>query len=115
MSTKKKGRTTAFVPRLLVHGVIAGVVPACALVGCGGGVAGSDEGGTDGGLEGGADVFRGVAAVAYPAYESGAPDGGLDAEAGAESGADSNGQDTGIDVFHGVAAVAYPAYEAGTG
>ena len=114
MATRKRSRKTAFVPRLLVRTAIAGVVPACALVGCGGGVStGSDGGGSDADTDvmadGVADVFHGVAAVAYPAYESGIPD-------VRDTGAtDTGAKDTGIDVFHGVAAVAYPAYEAGKG
>ena len=111
----RKRHKYAFVPKLLVRTVIAGVVPACALAaadGCGGTTtttSSKDAGhGTDSGL--GSDAVFTVAAVAYPAYESGAPEtGGPDGHT--DGGSDAN---TGPDVF-GVAAVAYPAYEAGTG
>ena len=118
----KKGRRYAFVPRLLVRTAIAGVIPACALAaadGCGGSTTSvSKDAGKDvfygvaavayPAYEAGADVF-GVAAVAYPAYESGTP------ETGSDSGSESGIKDAGgVDVF-GVAAVAYPAYEAGSG
>ena len=90
---KSKLRRSAFVPRILVRGAaLASVIPACALGACG-----SDSTGTmtDAGSE---SALLGVAAVAYPAYETGAPDAGDDARP---------------DVFFGVAAVAYPAYESG--
>ena len=103
-------RKYAFVPKLLVRTVMVGVVPACALAGanaCGGSTTTSSS--KDGGHVGdsGADVIFSVAAVAYPAYESGVPETG-----GHDTG---GGTDAAPDVFFGVAAVAYPAYEAGTG
>jgi hypothetical protein len=112
MATKKH-RKYAFVPKLLVRTVIAGVVPACALAaadGCGGTTTttgSSKDAGhvTDSGS--GADIGFTVAAVAYPAYESGVPETGTHDTGG-------NDASTGPDVF-GVAAVAYPAYEAGPG
>jgi hypothetical protein len=112
MATKRKSPRSAFVPRVLVKTVIAGVVPACAVLACGGTQTAADAGnetgsGTDA-TEG--DVFRGVAAVAYPAYEAGRDVGGSD---GALDGSIDGTVD--MDVFHGVAAVAYPAYEAGKG
>ena len=107
MATKKH-RKYAFVPKLLVRTVIAGVVPACALAaadGCGGTTSNpsSKDAGhvTDSGFAV-ADIGFTVAAVAYPAYESGMP----------ETGAQDTG---GNDAVFGVAAVAYPAYEAGPG
>lgn len=106
-----KPRRYAFVPKLLVRTVVAGVIPACALAGanaCGGTTSSpsNKDGGhvTDSGFSV-ADVGFTVAAVAYPAYESGVP----------ETGGHDTGTDAGADVFFGVAAVAYPAYEAGTG
>jgi hypothetical protein len=93
----KRTRRSAFVPRLIVKTAIVGVIPACA-VGCGS----SDtpapvaDAATD-------SLPFGVAAVAFPAYDAGAPPeaGPVDASGGLP------------DVFLGVAAVAYPAYEAG--
>jgi hypothetical protein len=83
MANKKKPRRSAFVPRLLIPAAaIVSVVPACTLAAC----------------SSSSQTFS-VAAVAYPAYEAGAPD----------------GSDAAPDVFLGVAAVAYPAYEAGAG
>jgi hypothetical protein len=128
---KSKLRHTAFVPRVLLRGAaLASVIPACAVAACGSDSTGSTaDAGADSVLlgvaavaypayESGApdarndarpDVFLGVAAVAYPAYESGAPDGKADAPDGASDAP------TRPDVFLGVAAVAYPAYEAGRG
>jgi hypothetical protein len=119
----KRARRYAFVPRLLVRTAIAGVIPACALAattdGCGGSTSSVKDAGKDvfygvaavayPAYEAGGDAIFSVAAVAYPAYEAGVPEGGKDA--GSDSGIKDGG---GIDVF-GVAAVAYPAYEAGTG
>jgi len=110
----RKRHKYAFVPKLLVRTVIAGVVPACALAaadGCGGTTTSpgstKDAGHvTDSGY-GVADIGFTVAAVAYPAYESGVPETGAHDTGATDAGA-------GPDVF-GVAAVAYPAYEAGTG
>ncbi|HEY5239920.1 MAG TPA: hypothetical protein VIJ22_00580 [Polyangiaceae bacterium] len=105
----RKPRKYAFVPKLLMRTVIAGVIPACALAaadGCGGSTTStsSKDGSTDGAPDTG---FFGVAAVAYPAYESGVPETGSKDSSAKDSG-------TGFDAF-GVAAVAYPAYEAGPG
>lgn len=93
----KRTRRSAFVPRLIVKTAIVGVIPACA-VGCGSSdtPAPAADAAPD-------SLPFGVAAVAYPAYEAGAP-----SEAG--PGDASGGLP---DVFLGVAAVAYPAYEAG--
>ena len=88
----KKMRRTAFVPRLLIKTAIVGVIPACA-VGCG-----SSDNPSPAADAAPDSLPFGVAAVAYPAYEAGAPN---DATSGVP------------DVFLGVAAVAYPAYEAG--
>jgi hypothetical protein len=103
--TTKKHRKSAFVPRLLVRTALMSVIPACAL-GCGSGDTTSppptDAAKTDTGP-------FGVAAVAYPAYETGIPDGKGDTPADT-----TVTPDAGKDVF-GVAAVAYPAYEAGAG
>jgi hypothetical protein len=93
-----------------VRTAIVGVVPACALgvvagtVGC----SSSDSGPTtsDTGI-------YGVAAVAYPAYETGVPDVRNDGSGDAPGEASDGGADA-PDVF-GVAAVAYPAYETGAG
>lgn len=105
MTVKKRAKKSAFVPDVLVRSAIAGVIPACALLACGGSaVEVGDGGGESGSGDSGSDVFRGVAAVAYPAYEAGKGDTGLD-----------GATDAGQDVFRGVAAVAYPAYEAGEG
>jgi hypothetical protein len=117
----RKPRKYAFVPRLLVRTAMASVVPACAIAGvdaCGGSTGTLSDAGKG-------DVFQGVAAVAYPAYESGADVFGVAAvaypayEAGLEGGKDSGGdtgiKDTGGPEIFGVAAVAYPAYEAGPG
>ena len=93
--TTKRIRRSAFVPRLIVKTAIVGVIPACA-VACGS----SDQPAPT--ADAGVDApFLGVAAVAYPAYEAGPPDGSVDASQERP------------DVFLGVAAVAYPAYEAG--
>jgi hypothetical protein len=93
----KKVRRSAFVPRLVVKTAIVSVIPACALA-CGS----SDSPGPA--VDAAPDqVAFGVAAVAYPAYEAGAP-----REASAPSDASTQ-----PDVLFGVAAVAYPAYEAG--
>jgi len=108
MAAKKRAKKSAFVPEVLVRSAIAGVIPACALVACGGGTVDVGDGGGESGGDSGSDVFRGVAAVAYPAYEAGRVDTGID-------GADTGAIDGGRDVFLGVAAVAYPAYEAGKG
>jgi hypothetical protein len=100
----KKPRKYAFVPRLLAQTAFVGVVPACALAaidGC------SSSSGPTQAIDSG---FQGVAAVAYPAYESGAPEAGSDAPTDAPSDVSTT-----PDVFMGVAAVAYPAYEAGVG
>ena len=108
---KRKPRKYAFVPRLLVRTAIVGVVPACALGaidGCGGSTSTPSK-------DAGHDVFQGVAAVAYPAYESGVPETGGGEAGSQESGADSGIKDTGLPEIFGVAAVAYPAYEAGPG
>jgi hypothetical protein len=90
---------------MLARTVVVGVIPACALAGanaCGGATTASST--KDGGhvSDSGADAVFTVAAVAYPAYESGVPDTG-------------GSGDAAPDTFFGVAAVAYPAYEAGTG
>jgi hypothetical protein len=124
MGTKKTARS-AYVPRLVLRGAaVVSVIPACAILACGGAEAPGPS--ADAGMD---TVQLGVAAVAYPAYESGVPDAQRDApftvaavaypayESGApdgEAGADV-GSDVGSDVFLGVAAVAYPAYEAGSG
>lgn len=115
----RKPRKYAFVPRLLVRTALASVIPACALAaadGCGGATSTPKDAGRDvfqgvaavayPAYEAGTDAIFGVAAVAYPAYESGAPDGQVDGSGGADSGSDA---------IFGVAAVAYPAYEAGSG
>ncbi len=99
---RKRPRKYAFVPRLLLRTAIVGVIPACAL-GCG-----SDDSKGPPVTDAGKDTIFGVAAVAYPAYETGTPDGKAD------SPGDSTAPDGGKDVF-GVAAVAYPAYETGAG
>jgi hypothetical protein len=121
----RKTRRSAYVPRLVLRGAaVVSVIPACAVLACGGAEAPGPS------ADAGADAVQvGVAAVAYPAYESGVPDARLDApfsvaavaypayESGApdgEAGADANA-DAGMDAFFGVAAVAYPAYEAGNG
>jgi len=75
----KKRRKSAFVPRLLVRTAIVGVIPACA-AGCGasGGPtppfgyadAGAKDGSGNAQPEAG---FDGVASVAYPSNEGGAP------------------------------------------
>ncbi len=113
MAANRKTGKSAFVPRLLVRGAIAGVIPACAVVACGGGeTATTDAGASDAGP----DRFPlGVAAVAYPAYESGAPEASVDGGALGDAGPDASIQDAAPapDVFLGVAAVAYPAYESG--
>jgi len=117
MAAKKRQRRSAFVPKLLVRTAVASVVPACAL-GCGGSTTTMTDGGGD-------DVFHGVAAVGYPAYDASKDqrsDFGVAAvaypayEAGNDAGQDTGtGGDAKPDVFFGVAAVAYPAYEAGSG
>jgi hypothetical protein len=129
----KKPRKSAFVPRVLVRTAIVGVIPACA-VGCGGsgsptvstdggsnnegvGVAAYDAAGFDGvgaqaydasGQDGGAakpdGPFLGVAAVAYPAYEAGVPDGT------APGSGDAGATDARPDAFHGFV-LAVTAYE----
>ena len=98
-------RKTAFVPRLLVRTALMSVVPACAL-GC------SDSASTGPGVTD-TGIF-GVAAVAYPAYETGTPDTKTDGTTDAKGDAtgDTTTDSGGKDVF-GVAAVAYPAYETG--
>ena len=137
-----KSRRTAYVPRLFLRGAaIVAVVPACAaaVVACGGNVA--TQAVSDSGSGDAADTGIGftVAAVAYPAYESGVPplDAGVadvafgvagdaffgvaaDAFGVADSGyvpdADAGPGDSATDsTVFGVAAVAYPAYEAGNG
>jgi hypothetical protein len=137
--SKSKFRRTAFVPRVLWRGAaLASVIPACAAIACGSDSTGSS---TDSGPSSGfSSGFPGVAAVAYPAYESsgrgsgassgsgGAPDvflGGGDVAVGAYGNDAPDAQPdvpdgasdapTRPDVFLGVAAVAYPAYEAGRG
>jgi hypothetical protein len=95
--TAREQRKSAFVPRLLVRTAIASVVPACA-VACGSGSSGpapSTDAATD-------SIPFSVAAVAYPAYESGVPDANTDG--GSDAAPDSR-----------FFAVAYPAYEAGNG
>src|SRR5262249_44632626 len=109
-ASPKRSRRTAFVPRLLVRTALAGVVPACALVGASG-AAGCSSDSSGGPTDTG---FLGVAAVAYPAYETGVHDGGGDGTSDAPSDGSDGGADTTPDVF-GVAAVAYPAYETGAG
>ncbi len=99
---QKKTRRSAFVPRLLLRTAIVGVIPACAL-GCG------DDTSTGPAVDAAKDTIFSVAAVAYPAYETGTPDG-----KGDSPGDTKITPDGGKDVF-GVAAVAYPAYEAGAG
>ncbi len=106
-STPKRARRSAFVPRLLVRTALVGVVPACALAATTGCSSGDNPAPTDSG-------YLGVAAVAYPAYETGVPDTRTDGTGDAPSDASDGDADTAPDVF-GVAAVAYPAYEAGTG
>jgi hypothetical protein len=125
---KAKTRKSTFVPRIVVRTAVVAVVPACAAaVACGGSTSTSAG-------DSGADQFVvGVAAVAYPAYESGAPDvylgvfaafdasgpdGNRPVDAGGER--DAGPTDAKPDIFtsvaidaFGVAAVAYPAYEAG--
>jgi hypothetical protein len=116
-----KSRRTAYVPRLFLRGAaVVAVVPACAaaVVACGGNVAAhavADSGGDTG-------IFS-VAAVAYPAYESGVPP--FDAGVADVSFADSVAIDAyGVaDVSFGVAADAFgvadvgyrPDAEAGSG
>ena len=90
---RSRARRSAFVPRLLVRTAIVGVIPACAM-GCGSSETPAPV--ADAGVDA---PFLGVAAVAYPAYEAGAPDALVDAPPDV--------------MFLGVAAVAYPAYEAG--
>jgi hypothetical protein len=116
-----KTRRSAYVPRLVLRGAaVVSVIPACAVLACGGSEVSGPS--ADSGMDA---VQVGVAAVAYPAYESGLPDVRLDApfsvaavaypayESGAPDG--EAGADVGSDAFLGVAAVAYPAYEAGQG
>jgi hypothetical protein len=121
--TAKIRRKSSFVPRIVMRTAVVAVVPACAAaVACGGETGSGADAGSD-------HVVLGVAAVAYPAYESGTPDvfygvfaayeaglpppdSGPDQEAGPSKDANPD-HATGIDAPFGVAAVAYPAYEAG--
>jgi hypothetical protein len=141
--TAKKHRKSAFVPRLLVRTAVVGVVPACAIASASG-ACGADQGSVaflaydasqecrgfgctsddSSALDASRDSFDGVAAVAYPPYESGipsdaSPSDGLLSVADTAYPSDAN-TDGGSDArpdsrFFGVAAVAYPAYEAGNG
>jgi hypothetical protein len=90
----KRARRSAFVPRLLVRTAIVGVIPACAM-GCGSSATPAPV--ADAGVDA---PFLGVAAVAYPAYEAGAPDGALDV----------GPADARPDAFHGFV-LAVTAYE----
>jgi hypothetical protein len=118
----RKPRKYAFVPRLLVRTAVASVIPACAVAvadGCGGATTTAAKDGGQGDVflgvaavgypayDARSDVFVGVAAVAYPAYEAGVPEAGVKDAAAKDTSAP--------DVGFGVAAVAYPAYEAGSG
>jgi hypothetical protein len=136
-----KSRRTAYVPRLFLRGAaVVAVVPACAAaaVACGGNVATHATADSGGGDAADAGIF-GVAAVAYPAYESGVPplDAGVAdvafgvagdaffgvaadafsvADVGYRPDAEAGPGDSATDsTVFGVAAVAYPAYEAGNG
>lgn len=103
----RPSRRSAFVPRLLVRTAIIGVVPACALASAG---CSSDSNPGPSTQDSG---YLGVAAVAYPAYETGVPDTKYDGTGDAPADGASDA-DAPADVF-GVAAVAYPAYETGAG
>jgi hypothetical protein len=117
----RKTRRSAYVPRLFLRSAaVVSVIPACAVLAC----SGAEVPGPS--ADSGSDAVQlGVAAVAYPAYESGVPDARSDAPFSVaavaypayESGAPDAeaGADGGMDAFLGVAAVAYPAYEAGQG
>lgn len=107
----KKSRKSAFVPRVLVRTAIASVVPACVLA-CGD----SNESPTppapvaDAGHD--ASSFLGVAAVAFQAYDSAAPDVVAPSlDSGATRAKDAS-TDSGHPIF-GVAAVAYRAFDSG--
>jgi hypothetical protein len=103
----KKPRKSAFVPRMLMRTALVSVIPACAL-GCGSSDTGGPTTTSDTGTKDTGPF--GVAAVAYPAYETGTDS---TADSPTDGPADSNKADSGKEVF-GVAAVAYPAYESGT-
>lgn len=68
-------RTARVVPRLVFSASFIGVVPACALVGCGGTTT-SQDGGSDAQFAV-ADVAFGVAAVAYCCFDAGVADAGF--------------------------------------
>lgn len=108
----KKPRKSAFVPRMLIRTALVGVIPACALA-CGGSdTTGPTTTGTDSGSDAAKDTSPfGVAAVAYPAYETGTD---TRSDGPTDSKSDSNKADASKDSPFGVAAVAYPAYESGT-
>jgi hypothetical protein len=133
---KKTRRRTAFVPRLILRTAIAGVIPACALLGCSSSdssPSGSDDTGIFNGVAdaGYGDTRFGVADTSYrdvPAVADAAYGDTNDANDSHFSVADTAYPDTrpadasdapgevddggAPDVF-GVAAVAYPAYESG--
>jgi hypothetical protein len=124
----RRPRKSAFVPRLLVRTAIVGVIPACATA-CGSGEGSSTQatdaggdvrfigvavaypvneaGGFDGvaGIAypdgGGPDVGLGVADIAYPPPEAGAPD----------APGDASTPDASPDVFRGPLPLAVTAYE----
>jgi hypothetical protein len=137
-----KSRRTAYVPRLFLRGAaVVAVVPACAAaaIACGGSVTTQEVADSGRGDAADTGTFT-VAAVAYPAYESGippydAPFGVADvsfgvadvsfgvaadafsvADTGYRPDAEAGPGDSATDsTVFGVAAVAYPAYEAGNG
>ena len=138
MAKKKTRRRTAFVPRLILHTAIAGVIPACALACSSSDNSPSgevDSGKADTAAWGvadaayGPDTRFGVADTAYPDVKGVADAAYGDTKDSGFSVADTAYPDTppsdasdapgevddgsAPDVF-GVAAVAYPAYEAGT-
>jgi hypothetical protein len=100
-----KSRKSAFVPRVLVRTAIVGVIPACA-VACGNSSEPSMSV-ADAGHDAG---FLGVAAVAFQAYDSAAPD--VVAPTFDSGTTDANG-DSAPHGFLGVAAVAYRAFDSG--
>ena len=122
---KRDRRRTAFVPRLILRTAIAGVVPACALLGCSGSdstPSGQEDSGADSHFNGVADTaypdVRGVADAAYgdtndshfSVADTAYPDTGS-AETSGDAPAETD--DGGAPDVFGVAAVAYPAYESG--